>query len=196
MIQSHWHSDSKIYFILSIPVKLLHLRKRNVFWLICLYLLKPVSKRLESEWWMLSSQAHLTLICTTLCVTASAASLQMSLKGPCKLGGSLGHTDGIPAFRTCIVVSWSAFRRHSLYPCDTLAHNSSVSCIPKYLHSRDFVKSSPLIGCWNSLMHLFPGIGLCTLISQFEKRSFCWEHKSHMSQEGTWLTWIGEVIFS
>lgn len=49
---------------------------------------------------------------------------------------------------------WRRLHSHAIF-----ARKSAVSCTPKYLRAHDFVRSSPLIGCWNSQMCLFPVIG-------------------------------------
>lgn len=82
--------------------------------------------------------------------------------------------------------------RHRLRSHAVLARKSAVSCTPKYLRVHDFVRSSPLIGCWNSQMRLFPVIGpIDRRLPVWEARGLCWGHESYASQEGTWLTWIG-----
>lgn len=83
-------SDSKIYFILSIPVKLLHPRKRNLPWLICLCQFKPVSRRLAREWGVLSSQAAppFQYLHTPLCHCLSFVVVKNVPKGPHELQGS------------------------------------------------------------------------------------------------------------
>lgn len=87
--------------------------------------------------------------------------------------------------RICTVDSWRGFWRHCLYPSDILAHNSSVSCIPKYLHSHNFVRSSPLIGRMKFTNASIPRNRPRTAISQFEKREDLLGHEFHTSQEGT-----------